>query len=108
MRRSYPATLYGHNLQGDSLDNGMCFTGVMGYHTLEGYRNAPVITFNTLYKDYKWKVIGAFVATTKAKDDNGYVFNYIYPDMNDEKFMQYIDEVASAQSLYDGCRCAEG
>jgi len=56
--------LYGHNLQGDSLDNGMCFTGVMGYHTLEGYRNAPVITFNTLYKDYKWKVIGAFVATT--------------------------------------------
>ena len=27
--------LYGHNLQGDSLDNGMCFTGVMGYHTLE-------------------------------------------------------------------------
>jgi len=85
--------LYGHNLQGDSLDNGMCFAGVMGYHTLEGYRNAPVITFNTLYKDYKWKVIGAFVATTKAKDDNGYVFNYIYPDMNDEKFMQYIDEV---------------
>ena len=36
-----------------------------------------IITFNTLYKDYKWKVIGAFVATTKAKDDNGYVFNYI-------------------------------
>lgn len=38
--------LYGHNLQGDSLDNGMCFTGVMSYHTLEGYKNAPVITFN--------------------------------------------------------------
>ena len=74
-------------------DNGMCFTGVMGYHTLEGYRKAPVITFNTLYQDHKWKVIGAFLATTKAKDDNGYVFNYIYPDMNDEKFMQYIDEV---------------
>ncbi len=85
--------LYGHNLQGDSLDNGMCFTGVMSYHTLEGYKNAPVITFNTLYKDYKWKVIGAFLTTTKAKDDNGYVFNYIYPDMNDEKFMQYIEQV---------------
>ena len=89
--------LYGHNLQGDSLDNGMCFTGVMGYHTLEGYRNAPVITFNTLYKDYKWKVIGAFVATTKAKDDNGYVFNYIYPDMNDEKiYCEYSRRGASA------------
>lgn len=85
--------LYGHNLQGDALDNGMCFTGVMSYHTLEGYKNAPVITFNTLYQDYQWKVIGAFLATTQPEDDNGYVFNYIYPDMDDETFMAYIDEV---------------
>lgn len=91
--------LYGHNLQGDPIDNGMCFTGMMDYHTLEGYQKAPVITFNTLYQDYQWKVFGAFVTTTKAKDDNGYVFNYIYPDIKDEKFMPYVEEVR-ARSLY--------
>ena len=67
--KEYPATRFsmGTTYRAIRLIMACAFTGVMGYHTLEGYRNAPVITFNTLYKDYKWKVIGAFCCHNEGK-----------------------------------------
>jgi len=86
--------LYGHNY----LDSTM-FSDLEKYKDAEFYKTAPVITFNTIYKDYKWKVFAVFLTTASAELDNGYVFNYIYPFMTAESFAEFIVEV-DKRSLY--------
>lgn len=86
--------LYGHNY----LDSTM-FSDLEKYKDAEFYKTAPVITFNTIYKDYKWKVFAVFLTTASANLDNGYVFNYIYPFMTDSSFAEFVAEV-DKRSLY--------
>ncbi len=86
--------LYGHNF----LDSTM-FSDLEKYKSIDFYKASPVIEFNTIYKNYKWKVFAVFMTNADAADDNGYVFNYIYPFMTDDNFEDYIEELAQ-RSLY--------
>ncbi|MGN0520203.1 MAG: class B sortase [Candidatus Fimenecus sp.] len=86
--------LYGHNY----LDSTM-FSDLEKYKDIAFYQTAPVIEFNTIYKDYQWKVFAVFLTTASPELDNGYVFNYIYPFMTEENFVDFIDEVQT-RSLY--------
>ncbi len=86
--------LYGHNY----LDSTM-FSDLENYKDIEFYKTAPVITFNTIYKDCQWKVFAVFLTTASPELDNGYVFNYIYPFMTEENFVDFIAEVQK-RSLY--------
>lgn len=80
--------IYGHNM-GD----GTQFGQLNMFKKLNYYKNCPVITFNTIYKDYKWKVFAAFLINTKAEDDNNHVFNYLQTDFkSDEAFDAYYKE----------------
>lgn len=87
--------LYGHNY----LDSTM-FSDLEKYKDIEFYKTAPVIEFNTIYADHKWKVFAVFLTTASPELDNNYVFNYIYPFMTESSFEEFIDEVAK-RSLYD-------
>lgn len=87
--------LYGHNY----LDSTM-FSDLEKYKDIEFYKTAPVIEFNTIYADHKWKVFAVFLTTASPELDNNYVFNYIYPFMTESSFAEFIDEVAK-RSLYD-------
>lgn len=87
--------LYGHNY----LDSTM-FSDLEKYKDIEFYKTAPVIEFNTIYGDYKWKVFAVFLTTASPELDNGYVFNYIYPFMTESSTEEFIAEVAK-RSLYD-------
>lgn len=80
--------LYGHNY----LDSTM-FSDLEKYKDIEFYKTTPVIEFNTIYGSYKWKVFGVFLTTASKELDNGYVFNYIYPNMPDDNFMDFVAEV---------------
>lgn len=86
--------LYGHNY----LDSTM-FSDLEKYKDIEFYKTSPVIEFNTIYADHKWKVFAVFLTTASPELDNGYVFNYIYPSMTDENFADFVAEV-SKRSLY--------
>ena len=80
--------IYGHNM-GD----GSQFGQLNLYKKLNYYKNCPVVTFNTIYKDYKWKVFAAFLINTKAEDDNNHIFNYWQTDFkSDEAFNAYYEE----------------
>lgn len=81
--------LYGHNMEYDDLIFGM----LENYRLLESYKNAPTIEFDTIYENYTWKVYAVFVTNSEAKDDNGYAFNYIFTELDDEKFMSYVEEI---------------
>ncbi|MBR5825654.1 MAG: sortase [Clostridia bacterium] len=88
--------IFGHHM-----NDGSVFGILDEYKTIEGFKAAPVITFNTLYNDYQWKVIAAFVTNAEASDDNGYVFKYYFTDLStEERFSAYLNSL-SERSLYN-------
>lgn len=80
--------IYGHN----AYDTTM-FSQLVQYEDIEFYKKSPVIEFNTLEANYKWKIYGVFITSATAKEDNDYIFNYIYPYMDGENFNGFIEEV---------------
>ncbi|NMP37687.1 MAG: class B sortase [Clostridiales bacterium] len=80
--------LYAHNGHDEYL-----FAELLHYREIDYYKAHPVIEMSTLYKDYKYKVIACFVTSWKPEDDNGYRFNYIYPDMSNANFTSYINQL---------------
>lgn len=81
--------IYGHNMK-DNTQFGM----LNYYKDVSGYKDCPVVTFSTIYKDYQWKIFAAFLINTKPEDDNGYVFNYTATDFSSEKeFSEFYNEV---------------
>lgn len=80
--------IYGHN----AYDTTM-FSELVKYEDIEFYKKSPIIEFNTLEANYKWKIYGVFITNATASEDNGYIFNYIYPYMDGENFDGFIEEV---------------
>lgn len=87
--------IYGHNW----LDKTM-FSELTKYSDLDFYKEHPVVEFNTRTNMYKWKIFAVFITSASANEDNGYVFNYIYPDMGGENFDGYMSEIKK-RSLFD-------
>ncbi len=81
--------LYGHYLQNQ---RGM-FTDLNKYEDVEYYREHPIIEMSTLYGNFKWKIIGAFVAASEEKFDNA-LFYYWYDNFSDENTLGFANEVA--------------
>ena len=83
------------------MNDGTVFGILDRYKSIEGFKKAPVITFNTLYNDYEWKVIAAFVTNAYEKDDNGYILQYYFTSLSTtERFSAFLNELAQ-RSLYD-------
>ena len=88
--------IFGHHM-----NNGTIFGALDKYKTVSGYKTAPVITFNTIYKDYQWKIIAAFITNGYIKDDNNYIFPYYFTNLSATyKMSAYLSELAQ-RSLYD-------
>ncbi len=88
--------LFGHT----TYDYQQIFAGLYNYKDTDFYKTTPVIEFNTLFAEYKWKVFAVFFTTVDAADDNGYVFNYIRPSFSDSSFEGYLEQV-NQRALYD-------
>ena len=88
--------IFGHHM-----NNGTIFGALDKYKSISGYKSAPVITFNTIYQDYQWKVIAAFITNGYIKDDNNYIFPYYFTNLSSTyKMSAYLSELAQ-RSLYD-------
>ncbi len=88
--------IFGHHM-----NNGTVFGALDKYKSVDGFKAAPVITFNTLYKDYSWKVVAAFVTNAYEEDDNGYLFRYYFASLStQDRFAAYLNEMQQ-RSLYD-------
>ena len=84
--------IYGHNMK-----DGQMLTSIVNYQQTDFYKTSPIITFNTIYGHYSWKVFAAFIANADPKD--GYVFNYLINNFpSDDTFNNFIKEVR-ARSL---------
>lgn len=90
----FNTVLYGHNW----LDKTM-FSQLVKYSDIDFYKEHPVINFDTAYDDMQWKIYAVFITNADESEDNGYIFNYIYPHMNGENFDGYINEI-DKRTLY--------
>lgn len=87
--------IHGHNW----LDNSV-FSPLVQYSDFEFYKKHPVIEFNTRNEMHKWKIIAVFITSADENEDNGYVFNYVYPNMGSENFKPYSEELKK-RTLFD-------
>ncbi len=92
--RDFNMVLYGHNW----LDTTM-FSEVTKYENIDFYKEHPVIHFDTAYNDMEWKIFAVFITNADENEDDGYIFNYIYPHLGGENFSGYISEV-NKRTLY--------
>lgn len=95
--------IYGHN----SYD-GHVFSDLSQYDDIEFYKEHPVIEFNTLDKYYQWKIYAVFITNQIASEDNGYVFNFIYPHMEGPNFKGYVEELNKRTLYYTGVDIKDG
>ncbi len=89
--------IYGHNF-----DNDLIFDEIHNYEDVEYYKQYPVIEFNTIYNDYKWKVIAAFRTNGDSTGDNDYLFYYIATSMGNNNFMDFYDEIMQRSYIDTG------
>lgn len=92
--KDFNTVLYGHNW----LDTTM-FSEVTKYESVDFYKEHPVINFDTAYDDMQWKIFAVFITNADENEDDGYIFNYIYPHLDGDNFSGYISEV-NKRTLY--------
>lgn len=69
--------IYGHSMRRDD----QMFTPLKAYKTVDGFKKNPIISYSTLYNDYKFKVYAAFITNGAASGDNGYLFNFAFANL---------------------------
>lgn len=77
---------------GPYMPNNLLFATLDQYKTVEGYKNAPLIEYSTLYNTYTFKVFAAFIATDNPASDGGFYFATT-DFISDAKFSEFINEV---------------
>lgn len=79
-------------LHGHSMANGTMFAGIISYSSLDFYKSAPVISFNTLYDKAKWKIIAVIKVNTD--ESQGPVFNYLRSSFSSNyDFLNFVYEL---------------
>ncbi|MCI8622633.1 MAG: nicotinamide-nucleotide amidohydrolase family protein [Provencibacterium sp.] len=81
-RPSENLIIYGHNMK-----DGQIFGELMNYKDPAYLKEHPVIEFDSVYREGKYKVIGVFLASTEK--DHGPIFEY-------EKFVNGSEEVTAS------------
>lgn len=96
--------IYGHNTH-----DGLMFHQLTNYMTVEGYKNAPVVTLETFYETTKWKIFAVVLTNSTPEADNGFVFRYLYTDFNSESaFMAKINEIYDRSMIHTGVDVLRG
>lgn len=86
--------LYGH-----SLISGRMFTQLKYCKSLDFYKTAPVVTFDSAQGSSKWKIISVFVTNTRA--DQGEPFDYIRTVFSsDADYLDFVYQLR-IRSLYN-------
>lgn len=86
--------IYGHDMS-----CGTAFYDLNRYDDIEWYKQHPVIQYCTLNGNYTFLIYTAILTTVNPKDDGGYMFNFIEPNMTDSNFAGFIEQV-NQRALY--------
>ena len=88
--------IYSHNMT-----DGLGFAQLERYYEIDGFKEAPIIQYSTLFHDYYFKVYAVIITNGYPSADNGYLFNYVATSFSsDESFQKFI-EALDERKLYD-------
>ena len=88
--------IYGHNMR-----YGAMFGTLNDYRKLDFYKSSPVISYDTLYEQKKYKIFAMMIVNTTEDDTFGYSFSAYRPSFtSQEEFMQWI-QYCKDRSLID-------
>ncbi len=86
--------IHGHNME----TTGMMFSQLPKYRDINFYKEHPLITFDTIYKEAQWKVIALLRVSGQIASNGG--FNYMQGTFeSDEEFLDFLYQIES-RSLY--------
>lgn len=91
---SKSTVIYGHDMT-----CGTAFYDLNRYDDIEWYKKNPIITYHTLYGSYTFLIYTTILSTVEGKDDGGYVFNFIEPNMSNSSFSGFIEQI-NQRALY--------
>ena len=89
---SKPSTntiIYGHNIRTD----GQMFNILKGYTSLEYYQQHPVIQFDSVYREGKYKIISIFYTNTLAEHGEIFPYHEFIDAASEQETQEYIDDV---------------
>ena len=92
--------IHGHTTGRASGVPKQAFRSLYDYKDMNHFIENPIIKYQTLNGEHTYKICAVFLSTTQTKDDNGYMFNYIYPDMSENNMVGYIEQVQQ-RMLYE-------
>jgi len=88
--------IYGHAMRRDK----QMFSRLHDYKDSSTFVQNPIIEFNTLFANYKFKVYCVFLTNGSSAQDNGYIFDYTFPNLASvESFAGFVAE-ANQRKLY--------
>ncbi|MBQ1895983.1 MAG: class B sortase [Clostridia bacterium] len=88
--------IYGHAMRRDK----QMFSRLHDYKDSSTFVQNPIIEFNTLFANYKFKVYCVFLTNGSSAQDNGYLFDYTFPNLASvESFAGFVAE-ANQRKLY--------
>ena len=99
-RISKNMVIHGHTTGKSDGIPKQAFRSLYDYRDKNHFIKNPIIRYKTLTGEYTYKICAVFLSNTQPKDDNGYFFNYIYPDMGENNMVGYIEQV-NQRKLYE-------
>lgn len=86
--------IHGHNMESTRL----MFYELPQYKDIQFYKEHPIIVFDSIYEEAKWKIISFMRVSGDSDDNDG--FNYMQGDFNSDKdFLNFIYQI-EMRSLY--------
>ncbi len=90
--------IYGHEMR-----DGSMFGTLKRYKNVNFYKENPVFSMRTLYTNEKYKIFAVMITNASPEQDNGYVFEYRYPEFSSqEQFLEWIDAVKERSIINTG------
>ncbi len=97
---SLPSTnipIYSHNM-----NDGQMFGELMNYESLDYYKQHPIIQFDSLYEEGKYKIVGMFIASTLPEHAPNFEYHNFIQAESDQELMDFAQEVLSRSLIVTG------
>ena len=79
-------TIYAHNMK-----SGKMFHDLRYYKDVEYYKEHPLVSFNTVYEDYDWKIIGLFFTPGNPAQEDALFYHQRLENESTEEFYEFIN-----------------
>ena len=97
---SIPSTnipIYSHNMK-----DGQMFGELINYQDLNYYKQHPVINFDSLYEEGKYKIVGMFIASTLPEHAPNFEYHNFIQASSDEELMNFANDVLARSLIITG------